>query len=313
MSDAGKPIHSMTGYATMQGATPEGIAFNLTVKSVNHRFLDLQLRLPNECEALELPLRRAVKEQVSRGHVDLTLHMDRRARETTQTVRLNRDLLGAYVAAFQEAAHLHHLVQEPALADLLRLPGVMSSESQPEPAKAANGAALEAGVMEMLPTLLDGLNSARATEGAALASELRDSMLRLRALAEESAQLRSGAREAHFERLRTRVSELLGVSGGETQLDQRLLAEAAMLVERSDVEEELVRLHAHIESFLAMLEAGGEVGKRLDFLLQELNREANTLLSKTTGSNESGLRLTSVGLEMKAEIEKAREQVQNLE
>jgi len=98
------------------------------------------------------------------------------------------------------------------------------------------------------------------------------------------------------------------------QLDSRLLAEAALLVERSDIEEELVRLRTHIESFLEMLDVGGELGKRLDFLLQELNREANTLLSKTTGGDPGiGLRLTTLGLEMKAEIERAREQVQNLE
>jgi uncharacterized protein (TIGR00255 family) len=96
--------------------------------------------------------------------------------------------------------------------------------------------------------------------------------------------------------------------------EQRLLAEAALLVERSDIEEELVRLRAHIESFVEMLDGGGELGKRLDFLLQELNREANTVLSKTSGGDPGiGLRLTSVGLEMKAEIERAREQVQNLE
>jgi uncharacterized protein (TIGR00255 family) len=148
-------------------------------------------------------------------------------------------------------------------------------------------------------------------------------MLRLRSLAEECAALRTGAREAHFERLRMRIGELLradasaaeaaGQAAGQA-FDYRMLAEAALLVERSDIEEELVRLRAHVESFLEMLDAGGELGKRLDFLLQELNREANTLLSKTTGGDPGiGLRLTTLGLEMKTEIERAREQVQNLE
>jgi uncharacterized protein (TIGR00255 family) len=148
-------------------------------------------------------------------------------------------------------------------------------------------------------------------------------MVRLRALAEQCAEIRSGAREVHFERLRSRVTELLRATvaagkdtgDGEAQIsDQRLLAEAALLVERSDIEEELVRLRAHIESFLEMLDAGGELGKRLDFLLQELNREANTMLSKTSGGDPTlGLKLTALGLEMKTEIERAREQVQNLE
>jgi uncharacterized protein (TIGR00255 family) len=152
-------------------------------------------------------------------------------------------------------------------------------------------------------------------EGAALAAELRAEMLRLRALAEEAAALRTGAREAHFERLRTRIGELLQTGAGNGEIaDSRLLAEAALLVERSDIEEELVRLRAHIVSFVEMLDAGGELGKRLDFLLQELNREANTMLSKTTGGDPAiGLRLTTLGLEMKSEIERAREQVQNLE
>jgi uncharacterized protein (TIGR00255 family) len=157
-------------------------------------------------------------------------------------------------------------------------------------------------------------------EGAALAGELKASMMRLRGLAEEAATLRTGAREAHYERLRTRIGELLkadaeatGQAMGAAQ-DYRMLAEAALLVERSDIEEELVRLRAHIESFVEMMDVGGELGKRLDFLLQELNREANTLLSKTTGGDPGiGLRLTTLGLEMKTEIERAREQVQNLE
>jgi uncharacterized protein (TIGR00255 family) len=149
-----------------------------------------------------------------------------------------------------------------------------------------------------------------------LASELRAEMLRLRALAEEAAELRTGAREAHFERLRTRIGELLkaDAAAAAQATESRVLAEAALLVERSDIEEELVRLRAHIESFVEMLDAGGELGKRLDFLLQELNREANTMLSKTTGGDPGlGLRLTTLGLEMKSEIERAREQVQNLE
>src|SRR6185437_6914434 len=170
-----------------------------------------------------------------------------------------------------------------------KMPGVMTADTPaggPDPARAA---AVEAAVMALAPGLLDQLNRMRESEGARLAEELRGSMQRLRKLAEECAALRAGAREAHFERLRTRVGELLRSSADAEAAagqiatsisDQRLLAEAALLVERSDIEEELVRLRAHIESFVEMLGAGGEVGKRLDFLLQELNREGNTLLSK---------------------------------
>jgi uncharacterized protein (TIGR00255 family) len=318
-ANGAKPAYSMTGYATVQSATEDGVAFTLTLKSVNHRFLDLNLRLPGDCDALEVALRRLIKERVKRGHVDVTLHVERRLREQTQTVQLNHELLDAHLQVFHEAAKLHRFNVEPDLNELLRMPGVLSTEaaSAPDPAR---GAALESAVMAIAPALLDQLNQVRGVEGAALAGELRASMLRLRALAEECAALRTGAREAHFERLRTRIAELLksdADAAGQVEgpaFDYRMLAEAALLVERSDIEEELVRLRAHIESFLEILDGGGELGKRLDFLLQELNREANTMLSKTTGGDPGiGLRLTALGLEVKTEIERAREQVQNLE
>jgi len=136
-------------------------------------------------------------------------------------------------------------------------------------------------------------------------------MSRLQAFAEEVAGLRSGVREALFDRLRARLAEL---TQGVPVSEERLLAEAAVLAEKSDIEEEMVRLRTHVDHFRSLLDAGGELGKRLDFLLQELNREANTMLSKTSSaSGVNGLRITELGLEMKAEIEKAREQVQNLE
>ena len=315
---AAKPIYSMTGYATAQSSTEDGQAFTLTVKSVNHRFLDLNLRLPGDCDALEVALRRLTKERVRRGHVDVTVHVDRRARDQAQSVQLNHELLAAHLQVFHEAAKLHHFNVEPDLNELLRMPGVLTAEAGAAMPDPANAAALESAVMAIAPALLDQLNQVRGVEGEALAAELRVSMLRLRALAEECARLRVGARDAHFERLRTRIAELMKAdataeAAGQVT-DQRMLAEAALLIERSDIEEELVRLRAHIESFLQMLDAGGELGKRLDFLLQELNREANTMLSKTTGGDPGiGLRLTALGLEVKTEIERAREQVQNLE
>ena len=119
----------MTGYATAQSATEDGAAFTLTLKSVNHRFLDLNLRLPGDCDALEVALRRLIKERVKRGHVDVTLHVERRAREQTQTVQLNHELLAAHLQVFHEAAKLHHFNVEPDLNELLRMPGVLSTEA----------------------------------------------------------------------------------------------------------------------------------------------------------------------------------------
>jgi uncharacterized protein (TIGR00255 family) len=275
------------------------------MKSVNHRFLDLNLRLPSSCDGLEMQMRRMLKESLRRGHVDVTLQVERRA---SAEVQLNADLLGAYLKAFREAAAVHGVAGEPDLSAMLRIPGVMSVETNVGVEETPE---LDAAVMAAIPGLVDKLNEVREQEGATLVAELRASMLRLRTFAAEMAGLRNGVREAQFERLRARLAEL---TQGVIVSEERVLTEAAVLAEKSDIEEEIVRLRTHVDRFVALLDEGGELGKRLDFLLQELNREANTMLSKTSGATgENSLRITELGLEMKAEIEKAREQVQNLE
>lgn len=298
-------IYSMTGFATLRGSVREQLAFTLTAKSVNHRFLDLQFRLPSSCDGLEIQLRRVLKERLRRGHVDVTLQLERKA---NVQIQLNAALLDAYVKAFHEASALHGLTTEPDMNSILRLPGLMSADSSVSE-EAMQG--LDESVLALVDELVARLNEGRAQEGAALAAELRASMSRLLTSANEVAALRSGMRDALFERLRTRLAELMQSTAVS---EERLLAEAAVLAEKSDVDEEIVRLRTHIEHFVGILDAGGEIGKRLDFLLQELNREANTMLSKTSGAaGDNSLRITELGLEMKAEIEKAREQVQNLE
>lgn len=302
-------VYSMTGFANVRGEVGDGAAgvvrFSLAMKSVNHRFLDLHLRLPSGCDALEIQIRRVIKENLKRGHVEVTLQMERAA---SGQVQLNAGLLDDYVRAFREAAALHRIAAEPDLNVLLRIPGVLSAETL---ARASETPGLDEAVMAEMPGLLGELNAVRAQEGEALGAELRATMLRLRAFAMEMAVLRSGVRDVQFERLRVRLAELTQTV---TVTEERVLAEAAVLAERSDIEEEIVRLQTHVDRFLQMLDEGGEVGKRMDFLLQELNREANTMLSKTSGaSGEHSLRITELGLEMKTEIERAREQVQNLE
>jgi uncharacterized protein (TIGR00255 family) len=297
--------YSMTGYASLRGSVRDSAAFTLAIKSVNHRFLDLNLRLPSNCDGLEMQMRKMLKERLRRGHVEVTLQLERRA---NTEIQLNASLLGAYVEAYRKGAEAYGLAYEPDLNAMLRIPGVMSAENG---ATAEEMQGLEGAVLSQMAELVDRLNEVRAQEGAALGAELRTSMLRLRAFAEEMAGLRNGVREAQFERLRGRLMEL---TQGVPVSEERLLAEAAVLAEKSDIEEEIVRLRTHVHRFVAMVDEGGELGKRLDFLLQELNREANTMLSKTSGaSGSNSLRITELGLEMKAEIEKAREQVQNLE
>jgi len=298
-------IYSMTGYANLRGSVKEQLGFTLTIKSVNHRFLDLQFRMPSSCDGLEIQLRRMLKERLRRGHVDVTLQLERKS---NVQIQLNAALLDAYVKAFREASALHGLTSEPDMNSILRLPGLMSAESSVSE-EAMQG--LDEAVLSLVDELVGKLNEVRAQEGAALAAELRASMSRLLTSANEVAELRSGVRDALFERLRARLTELMQST---SVSEERLLAEAAVLAEKSDVDEEIVRLRTHIDHFVGIVDAGGEIGKRLDFLLQELNREANTMLSKTSGaSGGNSLRITELGLEMKAEIEKAREQVQNLE
>jgi uncharacterized protein (TIGR00255 family) len=297
-------VYSMTGYASLRGSVRDSVAFTLAMKSVNHRFLDLNLRLPSYCDGLEVQMRRMLKERLRRGHVEVTLQLERRS---SAGIQLNAGLLGAYMQAYREASESNGLAYEPDLNAMLRIPGMMTAESS----VGDDLAGLDVAVLAQIAPLVEKLNEVRAEEGAALVAELRASMLRLRVFAEEMVGLRNGVREAQFERLRSRLVEL---TEGVPVSEERLLTEAAVLAEKSDIEEEIVRLRTHVDRFVAMLDEGGELGKRLDFLLQELNREANTMLSKTSGAaGENSLRITELGLEMKAEIEKCREQVQNLE
>jgi uncharacterized protein (TIGR00255 family) len=186
------------------------------------------------------------------------------------------------------------------------MPGVLSNT-----AVTLDVAEMETPVRTAVDELLTKFNASRELEGASLGAELRAGMTRLGLLTDEARALRTGVATAEFAKLKSRLKAL---TEAETVGEDRLLAEAALLATRSDVEEELVRLKTHVERFCELLDGGGELGRSLDFLLQEMNREANTLLSKTgSNSGEGGLRLTEVGLQMKVELERAREQVQNLE
>src|SRR5579859_751318 len=307
------PIRSMTGFAQVRGevqahgAAPTSIAasngrltFSLSLKSVNHRFLDLHFRLPSGTDSLEMQLRRLLKEKMARGHVEVTLSLER---STAETFAVNREIIGGYIAAFRAAAAEFSLATEPDLNAVLRIPGALDSAND-----SADGE-IEAAVMAKVGEALNRLNQMREEEGRGIDRELRERMTHL-AEASKSVQLhRRAVLQNYSERLQSRLQELLGA----TVDKERVLQEAALLVDRSDIQEEIVRLENHVQHFLGLLEKGGEIGKKLDFLLQEMNREANTLLSKTSGLAGEALKITEAGLAMKAEIEKSREQVQNLE
>jgi len=300
------PIYSMTGFARVQANVPLGsqeqLNYTLTAKTVNHRFLDVQLRLPQGADALEMELRKALKENLVRGHVELTLQVDRNSQ---QKAGYNRDLVAAYLVAFAAAKSDHQLTGEPDLNVALRMPGALTTENRGD----GDLSALEESVRQQIGPLLEKLKQMRAREGDSLAEILNGTLDRLAEATEQVAKLRPEIEQRYQERLTQRLTAATGSEFNR----QRLLEEVAVLVERSDIAEELTRLTAHIGHFRELLAVGGEVGKKLDFLLQEMNREANTLLSKTGGVGGKGTRITELGLAMKAEIEKAREQVQNVE
>jgi len=306
------PIRSMTGFAQVRGevlphnggsqatSSRNRLAFALSLKSVNHRFLDLHFRLPSGTDSLEMQLRRLLKDKIARGHVEVSLSLERAAGETFV---LNRGIVGGYLAAFKTAAEEFSISVEPDLNAILRVPGALDSAED-----AADGE-IEAAVMARVDEALDRLNQMREEEGRGIVRELRQRMAHLEEAGKSVQQHRRAVLQNYSERLQSRLQEMLGASIDK----ERAMQEAALLVDRSDIQEEIVRLETHVQHFLGLLDEGGEIGKKLDFLLQEMNREANTLLSKTSGLAGEALKITEAGLAMKAEIEKSREQVQNLE
>ncbi len=305
------PIYSMTGFARAAGRVDDATAWTLVIKSVNHRFLDLHMRMPSGTEALEMHLRRRLKEEVVRGHLEVTLMLERGAAEQVQ---VDRELVARYVAAYRAIAQEHGLKQELDANSILRMPGVLTAHGTqgggrtPEE-RAGEAEALERSVLAELPSLMLAFKQMRAVEGQALAEELERILERLLDCVQAVEAMHAEVQQTHAERTRDRIVAILGRAVDR----ERLLQEAAVMAERSDVMEEIARLKAHVAHFRSYLDSGGEVGKKLDFLLQEMNREANTLLSKTAGVAGEGTRVTELGLAIKAEVEKAREQVQNLE
>jgi len=296
------PIYSMTGFARVQARVNDQLGYTLSLKSVNHRFLDVQLRMPNGLDALEMELRRALKDSLVRGHVDVTLSVER----TAQTkAGYNKELVATYLAAFEDARDEHGLAGTPDLNAALRLPGALQGDNHGDEDQEALAESVRAGI----GPLLDDLKTMRAREGESLAAILNESLDRLAEATAGVEKLRPEVEARYQERLTQRLTAAVGSEFSR----QRLLEEVAVLVDRSDVAEELARMTTHIGHFRELLATGGEVGKKLDFLLQEMNREANTLLSKTGGVGGKGTQITELGLAMKAQIEKAREQIQNIE
>ncbi|HEU0138360.1 MAG TPA: YicC/YloC family endoribonuclease [Bryobacteraceae bacterium] len=295
-------IRSMTGFARARKTTEDG-EIVLSVKSLNHRGLDLHFHLPVVFDAYENAMREALKHKVARGHVDIRVvwHPVR----STGSAGLNRPLLDTYIAGFREAARQYGIAGEPDLNAALRVPGMFSDTDDAEVSPG-----VQAVLMAALAEALEELNAFRAREGAQLASLMLERNQAIASAAERLETLRLGAVQAFENRLTERLAELLR---GVAVEPQRLAQEAAILADRSDIGEEIARLKIHSGQLQQLLEGGTETGKKIDFLLQEMNRETNTILSKSTGLGEMGMEITNLGLAVKSDIEKIREQALNLE
>jgi uncharacterized protein (TIGR00255 family) len=292
----------MTGFARVRRAMGEG-ELVVSVKSVNHRGLDLHIQAPSAVDPYESLIRALVKEAVGRGHVEVRVSLPKNT--SAGGVSVNRDFLSEYLRIYQTEAKAHGIDTKPDLNAAFRVPGVLAESDEPQlPAET------EALLKSALAEALTGFNQFREREGEQLRTELRGHNAQVASAALELEQLRVGTSEAFQRRLETKLKDLLVGAAIEPQ---RLAQEAAILADRSDIGEELARLKIHSGELAALLEAGGEVGKKLDFLLQEMNRETNTILSKTNGAGEAALKITTRALEVKASIEKIREQSLNLE
>ncbi|MCL4523263.1 MAG: YicC family protein [Acidobacteria bacterium] len=296
-------LKSMTGYAQAR-VEQDGWALRISLRSVNHRFLDVHLRLPDGFEAFEPRIRQAVRDRLRRGHVDVTLHYEPAG---PAAVHVHRDVAAAYLGAAEEIRKQFGLKTEPDLAAILRLPGVIGSTALPSDEEAE---ALGQRISACLEEALGKLEEMRRAEGRHLVEEMSARLRTITEHAKRIEELAERVRPAYAHRLETRLRELMGTVPVDPA---RVAQEAALLAERGDICEEISRLHSHVQQFEKLLAGAGEAGKKLDFLLQEMQREANTMLSKTPGVEADGLAITDLALEVKSQIEKLREQVQNVE
>lgn len=289
----------MTGYGR-GSADGEHFSVSVDIKTVNNRFLDVHLRLNAELASLEPVIKRQISSRLARGRVDVTVNFEK----TSQTAyELNRPLIAGYVNALREIQKEFGIVGELDINVLARLPGAL------QPSRDGLSDEVVAGIERALTEGLDELERMRAQEGEALRVEMAERINRIDTLVPIIENAAAELVDAYRARLQKRIGELLSRNGQVVELDPaRLAQEVAYLSDRSDVSEEMVRLRSHLTQFREALNSTSETGKMLDFLLQELNREANTTLSKSTD-----ISIKEAALAIKQEVEKLREQVQNVE
>jgi uncharacterized protein (TIGR00255 family) len=289
-------LKSMTGYG--QGSS-SGPNFTVTVdlRSVNNRNLDIHWRAPQDLVSLEIPLKKQIQAAISRGRVDVNVNL---AQTADAVFEINRPLIRGYLDALRTIRDEFGLSGETDLVSIIRMPNILITPVGSSPSEAI-AQSIEAAMTQALAALV----AMRAVEGHQLQKELLarvESIERHLAVIEGNS---TGVIEAYRDKLRKRISELLEKSVVD---EARLAQEVAYLAERSDITEEITRLKSHLAQLREILGSGGEVGKKLDFLLQEANREANTILSKS-----SEVSICDAAIEIKTEVERLREQAQNVE
>jgi len=292
-------MKSMTGFGR-GSSVAENYAVSVDLKAVNNRFLDIHLRIGPELAALEGAIKRRISNRLSRGRVDVTITFERTGEIAYE---INRPLVSGFISAMKLMQKEFNLQGDPDINVIARLPGAMQS------AKDGLDAIMTTGIDAAIDEALNELEQMREREGEELRSEM---LMRIGQIEQQIPVIENLAErltDSYRARLQKRVAELLARDGQSIELDAgRLAQEVAYLADRSDISEEIVRLRSHLVQFGETVVASGETGKRLDFLLQELNREANTVLSKSTD-----LSIKEAGLVIKTEVEKLREQVQNVE
>lgn len=292
-------MKSMTGYGKAMVAGDD-FSVSVDLKTVNNRFLDIHLRVGAELASLEPGIKKRITSRLTRGRVDVSVSLERTAQ---MVYELNRPLIAGYVNALKQLQQDFQIGGELDINVLARIPGAL------QPARNGIDERIVTALDAAVDQALDELERMREQEGEALKNELRDRVRKIESVVPTIESAAAGLAEAYRVRLQKRIGELLNRGGQVVEIDPaRLAQEVAYLADRSDVSEEMVRLRSHLTQFQEALDAPGETGKMLDFLLQELNREANTTLSKSTD-----LVIKEAGLAIKAEVEKLREQVQNVE
>jgi len=307
-------ILSMTGYGT-GAAKDDSLAITAEIRTVNHRFLDLHIRVPREYQFLENEAAALVRDTISRGRVDVNVTVTNPAADAFQIdyalahryLAAVEDLNREYVASYGEQGHTPRV---PDMISLLALPGVLRNNNETVFDRAGEDAEKIVKLMkESLHTAIESVLAMRWREGGALKNDMLQNLAAIEINTNEIKKISQNAPTEYFEKLSTRLEKLLSQSGRQGTLDpQRLAGEVAVLADKYDISEELARMTSHIGQYRALVDASEKAGKKLDFLLQEMHREANTILSKS-----DTLEITHCGISIKTDIEKLREQVQNVE